>query len=167
MSSYHNVWGSPPRMRGKGAECGGGCRSRRITPAYAGKRATVKRQAPPPGDHPRVCGEKKLHPLPEHGRKGSPPRMRGKGPDDCSAEPAAGITPAYAGKRRRSERCHRRNQDHPRVCGEKVAGSVFLVPKGGSPPRMRGKVLDFCVLPFQKGITPAYAGKSQVLSTTE
>ena len=31
------VWGSPPRMRGKGADLGRGRRALGITPAYAGK----------------------------------------------------------------------------------------------------------------------------------
>ena len=50
--------GSPPRMRGKVRRERGPMRSRRITPAYAGKRHNGKKKAIPGQDHPRVCGEK-------------------------------------------------------------------------------------------------------------
>ena len=96
--------GSPPRMRGKGnlylldGVLDG------ITPAYAGKSSG---HPPAPGrtrDHPRVCGEKS-RPLSRWVYAlGSPPRMQGKGPLPRDALPALGITPAYAGKRRRMPR---------------------------------------------------------------
>ena len=70
--------GSPPRMRGK-AKCAPlQCGFYWITPAYAGKSLTSRRQSLTSRDHPRVCGEKRRTP---HGRlrnQGSPPRMRGK-----------------------------------------------------------------------------------------
>ena len=53
----------------------------------------------------------------------------------------------------------------PRVCGEKSSGSVCMPGHAGSPPRMRGKVIhSLCDRP-QRGITPAYAGKSQTAGT--
>ena len=55
--------GSPPRMRGKvyaGFAHGTG---RGITPAYAGKSASIHAAAQRYGDHPRVCGEKALKAL--------------------------------------------------------------------------------------------------------
>ena len=72
-------------------------------------------------------------------RLGSPPRMRGKVKIRDETPEAAGITPAYAGKRRSVPRSVVRLGDHPRVCGEKsftVGGKLNLM---GSPPRMRGK----------------------------
>ena len=86
--------------------------------------------------------------------------MRGKvhsrGQSLCTAR----ITPAHAGKRPhisvRSE-CPR---DHPRACGEKrydVVGGLACV---GSPPRMRGKVMNLPVKVSCTRITPAHAGKS-------
>ena len=52
-------------------------------------------------------------------------------------------------------------RDHPRVCGEKIGekGNVATIP--GSPPRMRGKGIGFCVRLMLFGITPACAGKRQ------
>ena len=51
----------------------------RITPAYAGKRASVSLKEEVLRDHPRLCGEKL-------------PRF-------CLSPRSGGITPAYAGKR--------------------------------------------------------------------
>ena len=76
-STFLNL-GSPPRMRGKGlhhrADRGGSG----ITPAYAGK---SKRRALPalsPGDHPRMCGEKRWKTAAALLMSGSPPHVRGK-----------------------------------------------------------------------------------------
>ena len=52
-------------------------------------------------------------------RVGSPPRMRGKAAIPARRVPAAGITPAYAGKRAEEAEEDKMSWDHPRVCGEK------------------------------------------------
>ena len=91
--------GSPPRVRGKGPgfrvkgfPCG-------ITPACAGKRPGFLRFAVRPQDHPRVCGEKPSRTYPKRSFRGSPPRVRGKGPLSGRGIRCGGITPACAGKR--------------------------------------------------------------------
>ena len=66
----------------------------------------------------------------------------------------------YAGKRRSSPSSRRPSRDHPRVCGEKSVWHFQLRPVVGSPPRMRGKVLNEEETQQEIGITPAYAGKS-------
>ena len=53
-------------------------------------------------------------------------------------------------------------QDHPRLCGEKKRQAETEVLQPGSPPPMRGKVLDLLEDLCAVGITPAYAGKSTV-----
>ena len=50
--------GSPPPMRGKGAEGGTNLRNIRITPAYAGKSSDSSNCRLCHRDHPRLCGEK-------------------------------------------------------------------------------------------------------------
>ena len=50
--------GSPPPMRGKALRRQSACRSRGITPAYAGKSADCMRCKRLVRDHPRLCGEK-------------------------------------------------------------------------------------------------------------
>ena len=113
--------GSPPRVRGKGH-----CRRKKeirlgITPACAGKRMVFAGRKSRTWDHPRVCGEKVSSTSPIKCLKGSPPRMRGKVKPVLRAARVAGITPAYAGKRHCPRSRPGRTQDHPRVCGEKLA----------------------------------------------
>ena len=192
---------SPPRMRGKAKNRCRSCPLTRITPACAGKRAASLAEITSLWDHPRVCGEKRCGENLLNIAPGSPPRMRGKGPDDrahplvpgitpacagkrkphlhkkgctwdhprvCgekvselrSQNEAAGITPAYAGKSSEDTRRSGTNGDHPRVCGEKSFENGVKGYFEGSPPRMRGKG-SFATLALRvRGITPAYAGKS-------
>ena len=70
-----------------------------------------------------------------------------------------GITPAYAGKSGTGSGPAPGPKDHPRVCGEKIAGAAKNLGSMGSPPRMRGKVTLLYALADKEGITPAYAGK--------
>ena len=91
--------GSPPRMRGKESGCVPGLPGSRITPAHAGKRDKTAIFEEWCRDHPCVCGEK-TKPVPAGGiLMGSPPRVRGKAVAQGAHVLAAGITPAYAGKR--------------------------------------------------------------------
>ena len=73
-----------------------------------------------------------------------------------------GITPAYAGKSCCSVLRLFGRWDHPRVCGEKLEKNSGLRKWAGSPPRMRGKVIQIDRHQIALGITPAYAGKSVV-----
>ena len=91
--------GSPPHVRGKGADEQGVGGVAGITPAYAGKRVRCSQQALPCTDHPRMCGEKQMGMLSCTQYLGSPPRMRGKALKPAHELLCDGITPAYAGKR--------------------------------------------------------------------
>ena len=75
---------------------------------------------------------------------GSPPPMRGK-VDVGIMEPI-------------------RNQDHPRLCGEKPDWDGLDKTAQGSPPPMRGKGQPNTRSSVTSGITPAYAGKSRKFS---
>ena len=90
--------GSPPRMRGKVWRRTVRTVGTRITPAYAGKRASCRTRRPNGRDHPRVCGEKVTVSSSPLGALGSPPRMRGKAVGPVPLVVRTGITPAYAGK---------------------------------------------------------------------
>ena len=92
-------WGSPPPMRGKAPFSKSKPTFTGITPAYAGKSFRIV--------------TKKLH-------VGSPPPMRGKVLTFVKIVASARITPAYAGKSADLCICHNKNQDHPRLCGEKT-----------------------------------------------
>ena len=146
-------------MRGKACTCGTVHGKNRITPAYAGKRYLSRIGDALMGDHPRLCGEKHRR----HGcymiTKGSPPPMRGKGDKFLTIFTTVRITPAYAGKRFLSLDRLQANLDHPRLCGEKPVKCSLKNPVTGSPPPMRGKVLESLDSGIPVGITPAYAGK--------
>ena len=151
---------SPPRMRGKAKNRCRSCPLTRITPACAGKRAASLAEITSLWDHPRVCGEKRCGENLLNIAPGSPPRMRGKGPDDRAHPLVPGITPACAGKRK--PHLHKKGctWDHPRVCGEKCPNCGRKMKQQGSPPRMRGKAPRIREDLERMGTTPAYAGKS-------
>ena len=131
--------GSPPRMRGKVGLPPPFLSMRRITPAYAGKSPKFRNRLDVYKDHPRVCGEKTYRDSPTYPAAGSPPRMRGKASGPGVLSSLSGITPAYAGKSPVRELLLIVSRDHPRVCGEKLAGRCPAPAGLGSPPRMRGK----------------------------
>ena len=94
----------------------------------------------------------------------SPPRMRGKDPPAAAMQGCPGITPACAGKSHSVTDANASSWDHPRVCGEKLSISSAHISQTGSPPRVRGKGETACEVVVKFGITPAYAGKSRILS---
>ena len=153
--------GSPPHGRGKVHRQGREGRSRRITPAWAGKRSSAGMTAPSPTDHPRVGGEKDGPDTSTVSVTGSPPHMRGKALSAGHGAGGAGITPAWAGKRGRCCPDRLRCWDHPRMGGEKPVSDFSTFSRPGSPPRGRGKGCFPCLAVLHPGITPALAGKSQ------
>ena len=71
-----------------------------------------------------------------------------------------GITPACAGKRLEPALAGGKDEDHPRMCGEKPTLRCPCLPYRGSPPRMRGKGIVNVFVSEKLRITPACAGKS-------
>ena len=90
--------GSPPRGRGKVAVPAWRSVSRRITPAWAGKRYRRPSLCNGMKDHPRVGGEKFYNFDFGYLVCGSPPRGRGKEKLSATRRPGPRITPAWAGK---------------------------------------------------------------------
>ena len=130
-----------------------------ITPACAGKRFPAQLGPSAHQDHPRVCGEKTaLQPTIDN-LVGSPPRVRGKAISLPVSVVVVGITPACAGKSSCRDDIACVGRDHPRVCGEKMAGDGDLTAETGSPPRVRGKVPPITKRLLLFRITPACAGK--------
>ena len=70
---------------------------------------------------------------------GSPPRGRGKEHAAPAGHTAAGITPAWAGKRSARLLWRLTIGDHPRMGGEKVFDDAYIDFYYGSPPHGRGK----------------------------
>ncbi len=147
-------------MRGKDQFLSVNFHNFRITPAYAGKRVSEPCRRMSPEDHPRLCGEKTSWKVDSINTKGSPPPMRGKGCLNRVEECRQRITPAYAGKRPAGRSTASTPKDHPRLCGEKVRMYAAVSANLGSPPPMRGKVLNWRKRKLKRRITPAYAGKS-------
>ncbi len=73
---------------------------------------------------------------------------------------SSGITPAYAGKTSYSLCLLASSWDHPRVCGKDKWKGGCEVCCGGSPPRMRERLITGAREYQYIGITPAYAGKT-------
>ena len=93
--------------------------------------------------------------------------MRGKGSIESIIERRIRITPAYAGKSRKLEYFSVCIWDHPRLCGEKSDMLEKITWNLGSPPPMRGKVVNKGVILDDTRITPAYAGKSRVFTSPD
>ena len=91
-----------------------------ITPAYAGKSHCFAVPRVDVKDHPRLCGEKMVRCFKCGNSPGSPPPMRGKVAQFYFSQIVYRITPAYAGKSFRHLSSATIQQDHPRLCGEKV-----------------------------------------------
>ncbi len=158
----------------------------RITPAYAGKRVPKIPRTQRKRDHPRLCGEKTMGIAKDAMSTGITPAYAGKsfaewideqGEEDhprlCGekilvfhgAKLFLGSPPAYAGKSRKHGTKDCPKWDHPRLCGGKRSvciGKDYGSP--GSPPPMRGKVLFIHLSEIVLRITPAYAGKSTLIS---
>ena len=71
------------------------------------------------------------------------------------------ITPAHAGKTLHTPQAESKLTDHPRACGENMITIEYEFRKGGSPPRMRGKLYALQSRGENRGITPACAGKAE------
>ena len=95
------VLGSPPHVRGKAVLSSHWFDAMGITPACAGKSPRLVKSHISDMDHPRMCGEKASREIFQTSRRGSPPHVRGKVDVLPEIDPLVGITPAYAGKRRR------------------------------------------------------------------
>ena len=155
--------GSPPHGRGKAPFKRGLFHILGITPAWAGKSQLLPCCGLWSLDHPRMGGEKWAL-SPRHWViLGSPPHGRGKEFQLLYIELDTRITPAWAGKSFVLRLWCVATQDHPRMGGEKFVYKNKTADQVGSPPHGRGKA------PFKRGlfhilgITPAWAGKSQLL----
>ena len=86
-----------------------------------------------------MCGEKFYELEQAAGVTGSPPHVRGKGYADCTEKLRLRITPACAGKSTITAISRALNEDHPRMCGEKMCNVMQKDKSTGSPPHVRGK----------------------------
>ena len=158
--SSSTITGSPPPVRGKAEYNVSGNDTSWITPACAGKRSPRSPGPRAARDHPRLCGEKNQIVEGATSITGSPLPVRGKVRQPLPDPAHPGITPACAGKRFAQADRMGREQDHPRLCGEKIFSTRFLYRRSGSPPPVRGKAEPAGGPALRLRITPACAGKS-------
>ena len=155
FAAVYGSSGSPPHGRGKELSRIDGIHILGITPAWAGKSAWPSAGPDRCQDHPRMGGEKRFRASFSVLPVGSPPHGRGKANAFDITSPILGITPAWAGKRKRCCILQEVHGDHPRVGGEKFHEPEELPGGFGSPPRRRGKADPRKHRTRQAGITPA------------
>ena len=147
-------------MRGKPLCPPPSCSSSRITPAGAGKTVPCCRCSDSSQDHPRRCGENFICFRGFQNASGSPPQVRGKPKPSVVGGLLRRITPAGAGKTHEAYSCDIQEPDHPRRCGENSQVLIYPSSVLGSPPQVRGKLLEELQRRIPVGITPAGAGKT-------
>ena len=157
--------GSPPHGRGKDHPDLWEEMMKRITPAWAGKSNAGARTWETGQDHPRMGGEKFGSMTKEIAPVGSPPHGRGKGLTGNARIAGRRITPAWAGKSVQNHVIMWSCWDHPRMGGEKIHLLSCRLFRTGSPPHGRGKDVQHHGKGRENGITPAWAGKSQIESS--
>ena len=107
-----------------------------------------------------MCGENSRNDLVSPRSWGSPPRVRGKPILRRRWCRRRRLTPACAGKTRRTRRMRSMAGAHPRVCGENRNAFKVELRDSGSPPRVRGKPRAAVRDGVNTRLTPACAGKT-------
>ncbi len=92
--------------------------------------------------------------------RGSPPRVRERHMPALISASTSRITPACAGKTLSNFRKPAAIRDHPRVCGKDFFREPGNEESGGSPPRVRERLISYRAPTVNNGITPACAGKT-------
>ena len=115
---YRHTQGSSPRMRGTPPVRIVPASMTGIIPADAGNTFSFPSSYGVHGDHPRGCGEHRLHRQPKTMARGSSPRMRGTHRFRQRCKLGHRIIPADAGNTFVLGLIIINKQDHPRGCGE-------------------------------------------------
>ncbi len=132
----------------------------RSTPASAGRTDQGGLRRVQREEHPHGSGEDAFASIVMCPTAGSPPRRRGGLQRLVAVGAGARITPAAAGRTRRSPGRCGRTSDHPRGGGEDPCPTLVQPAHDGSPPRRRGG--RWCGRRRCRGrrITPAAAGRT-------
>ncbi|PKU88478.1 hypothetical protein CQR46_1579 [Bifidobacterium pseudolongum subsp. globosum] len=134
--------------------------SMRIIPAHAGQTSGSHVGNEAVSDHPRACGAN----IPTRGAsnnaRGSSPRMRGKLVHRLGGDGGDRIIPAHAGQTFFASSALIAITDHPRACGANPHAPTGGRRRGGSSPRMRGKLASGYPDARKTRIIPAHAGQT-------
>ncbi len=110
--------------------------------------------------HPRACGEQTPHPEAHRLAIGSSPRVRGTANTVSLARIERRFIPARAGNRIAEAERLRRDEVHPRACGEQSGRKTQAALRAGSSPRVRGTARDGYFGTERLRFIPARAGNS-------
>ena len=113
-----------------------------ITPARAGKTATMTPVICTSEDHPRSCGKDHDAIFEQAVELGSPPLVRERRQVKVIVIKNHGITPARAGKTPREAPLFYADGDHPRSCGKDVNKLLEEKRNKGSPPLVRERLVN-------------------------
>ena len=111
-------------------------------------------------DHPRACGANLTCTSCNAVSIGSSPRMRGKPDNGLGTLTSQRIIPAHAGQTQPPSTGSMNPADHPRACGANVVIIMCSLQRGGSSPRMRGKLGGVVPVWSLRRIIPAHAGQT-------
>ena len=114
-------------------------------------------------DHPRLRGNNLYRRNYALYREGSPPLTREQHDQNKGGHLEPGITPAYAGTTVNYLNKSRQYWDHPRLRGNNHTAITCTSSMTGSPPLTREQRDDFRYCDTDSGITPAYAGTTQIV----
>ena len=114
-------------------------------------------------DHPRMRGEDRGNLGVTIAQEGSPPHARGRPSLQGALARRDGITPACAGKTFLPYVYYLSRSDHPRMRGEDNHAARISTQQAGSPPHARGRRTTEQAAEWRASITPACAGKTDVL----
>ena len=112
--------------------------------------------SPPHGRGPPSSGSLKV------GNLGSPPHGRGPPAVREWEEQRGGLTPAWAGTTHAARDMTATPWAHPRMGGDHSETADVLAAPPGSPPHGRGPLLSHLPYLEQSGLTPAWAGTTQL-----
>ena len=96
--------------------------------------------------------------------RGSSPRGRGKPSVRLRKCTPRGLIPAWAGKTKAARLCAKNDRAHPRVGGENSSHALATSSASGSSPRGRGKRRRHRRRGGARGLIPAWAGKTAIVS---
>ena len=155
--------GSSPRVRGTPHTRPRAEVHRRFIPACAGNAIYQRTLFRPRPVHPRVCGERLLHPVNAWNQVGSSPRVRGTPTRIYQRTLFRRFIPACAGNASIGSRATGALTVHPRVCGERPGVNSPFACNPGSSPRVRGTHGSNAPEPCSVRFIPACAGNARVV----
>ena len=156
--------GSPPRVRSRLAVHCTRLAKRGITSACAEQTWVEDGFVSKGEDHLRVCGADKGVLRDDRIHPGSPPRVRSRPVERPAISLRLRITSACAEQTSAGWPCSTPARDHLRVCGADGYVTDGELTQGGSPPRVRSRLLQRAAFQARGGITSACAEQTDCRS---